>query len=54
MANSILVSPVVHGAYCVFTVVDTSTFQVQRLGQGRSVVQMAVCQLAAIIVTANC
>jgi hypothetical protein len=54
MANSVLVSPVVHGAYRVFTVLDTSTFQVQRLGQGRGVVQMAACQLTAILVTANC
>jgi hypothetical protein len=54
MANSILVSPVVHGAYRVFTFADTSTFQVQCLGQGRSVVQMDACQLTAIIATANC
>jgi hypothetical protein len=26
MANSVLVSPVVHGVYPVFTVADTSTF----------------------------
>ncbi len=32
MANFVLVSPVVHGAYHVCTVADTSTFQVQRLG----------------------
>jgi hypothetical protein len=54
MANSVLVSPVVHGAYRVCTVADTSTFQVQRLGQGRNVVQMAACQLTVIIATANC
>ncbi len=54
MVNSGLVSPVVHGAYHVFTVADTSTFWVQRLGQGRSVVQMAACQLTAIIATMNC
>jgi hypothetical protein len=53
MANFVLVSPVVHGAYRVFTVADTSTFQVQCLRQGRSVVQMAACQLTAIIATAN-
>jgi hypothetical protein len=54
MANSILVSPVVHGVYREFTVADTSTIRVQCLGQGRSVVQMAACQLTALIATANC
>jgi hypothetical protein len=54
MANSGLVSPVVHGAYRVVTAADTTTFQVQHLEQGRSVVQMVTCQLTAIIVTANC
>jgi hypothetical protein len=54
MANSVLVSPVVHGVYRVCRVADTSTFQVQCLGQGRSVVQMTACQLTAIIATANC
>ncbi len=54
MANSALVSHVENGIYRVFTVADTFTFRVQRLGQGRSVVQMAACQLAAKVETANC
>ncbi len=54
MVNSALVSHVENGMYCVFTVADTFTFQVQRLGQGRNVVQMAACQLAAKVATANC
>ncbi len=49
MVNSVLVSHVVNGTYRVFMVVDTFIFQVQRLGRGRSVVQMAACQLTAII-----
>jgi hypothetical protein len=53
MLNSGLVSPVVRGAYHEVTVADTSTFEVQCLGQGRSVVQIAACQLTAIIATAN-
>ncbi len=54
MANSALVSHVENGMYRVFTVVDTFTFRVHHLGQGRSVVQMATCQLAAKVTTANC
>jgi hypothetical protein len=54
MANSALVSHVENGIYHVFTVSDTFTFGVQRLGQGRSVVLMAPCQLAAKVATANC
>ena len=54
MVNSALVSHVETGTYRVFTVADTFTFQVQPWGRGRSVVQMAACQLTAKIVTANC
>jgi hypothetical protein len=54
MANSALVSHVKNGMYREFTVADTFTFRVQHLRQGRSVVQMAACQLAAKVVTANC
>jgi hypothetical protein len=54
MANSALVSHVENGMYCVFTVADTFAFQDQRLGGGRSVVQIAACQLVAKVATANC
>ncbi len=54
MANSALVSHVENGMYRVFMVADTFTFQVQCLGRGRSVVQMATCQLAAKVATVNC
>jgi hypothetical protein len=54
MVNSVLVSHVKNGMYPVFTVTDTFTFPVQHLGRGRSVVQMAACQLAAKVATANC
>jgi hypothetical protein len=54
MVNSALVSHVENGMYRVFTVADSFTFQVQRLGRGRSVVQMAPCQLATKVATANC